>query len=281
MSTSLSLKTDQVPHYCIRPHITTGYRSPHNIPLCLRSIITLHNETINIWTHLLTAIYFMYLLAYDIYELHHTEDYTDVMMISMSALACVICFLCSTVYHTFRCYSEGACQCLLSVDISGIIAMISSTTVVGVYFGFECYPDYQMIYIVIIVLVGMFIVGSILFPQIFAKLFDEEFKVWIYASFGAFGVIPLVHWCLLKGWDRPEVPLFLIKFGKIYGSLAVGFLFYVSKIPERFSRRFDIWFSSHQIWHVFVSLAAYYLYTTSIDYLQLRSQFPCVVHHVY
>ena len=40
-------------------------RSPQGWLQCLRSVLSLHNETLNIWTHLLGAVFFLVLLAWD------------------------------------------------------------------------------------------------------------------------------------------------------------------------------------------------------------------------
>ena len=44
---------------------TCRYRSGQSWPQCLRSVLTLHNETLNIWTHLLGFFFFLSLLLWD------------------------------------------------------------------------------------------------------------------------------------------------------------------------------------------------------------------------
>ena len=44
------------------PHISIGYRIHFNTPkLCISSIFKLHNETVNIWTHLLAFLLAVYI----------------------------------------------------------------------------------------------------------------------------------------------------------------------------------------------------------------------------
>lgn len=46
--------------YVHRDYITVGYRACPNMTVskCTRSLFQLHNETTNVWSHLIPAIYF-------------------------------------------------------------------------------------------------------------------------------------------------------------------------------------------------------------------------------
>ena len=46
------------------PHIRRGYRLGLSFSQCLRSMFQLHNETINVWSHLAGAILFVCLVFY-------------------------------------------------------------------------------------------------------------------------------------------------------------------------------------------------------------------------
>lgn len=48
----------------VHPFILNGYRIHHEIKDCFISVFKLHNETLNIWTHLLPFIGFLILLTY-------------------------------------------------------------------------------------------------------------------------------------------------------------------------------------------------------------------------
>ena len=41
------------------------YRSAQSLPQCLRSVFSFHNETLNIWTHLLGFVFFLSILLWD------------------------------------------------------------------------------------------------------------------------------------------------------------------------------------------------------------------------
>jgi adiponectin receptor len=56
---------------------------------------------------------------------------------------------------------------------------------------------------------------------------------------------------------------YLVQHGVAYyisslGALVIALVFYISQIPERFAPGgfFELWFSSHQLWHVFTFAVA-------------------------
>nr|XP_031361593.1 membrane progestin receptor gamma [Lonchura striata domestica] len=58
------LRAHQVPESYREPGILSGYRRPRSsVRECLRSVLGINNETLNVWTHLLPAAYLLWLLA--------------------------------------------------------------------------------------------------------------------------------------------------------------------------------------------------------------------------
>lgn len=80
-------------------------------------------------------------------------------------------------------------------------------------------------------------------------------------SFGLSGIIPAIHYVLMEGWISKvsQASLgWLILMGLLY---ILGALFYALRVPERwFPGKCDIWFQSHQIFHVLVLVAAFVHY---------------------
>lgn len=52
--------------YRSNPFILTGYRDKTTFLGCLKSVLLLHNETINIWSHLLGFLFFVAIFLRDI-----------------------------------------------------------------------------------------------------------------------------------------------------------------------------------------------------------------------
>ena len=63
----------------------------------------------------------------------------------------------------------------------------------------------------------------------------------------------------------------------VMGSLyLIGLFFYIKKIPESLiPKKFDIWFNSHTIFHIFVFVASIQFYYTLNTLYEIRSTFKC------
>jgi adiponectin receptor len=85
------------------PHILRGYRFYEHKMQCVHSIVKIHNETGNIWTHILG---FFFVLAIGIYWYPRSESYeiataSDKLVTAVFLFAALECLACSTIWHTF------------------------------------------------------------------------------------------------------------------------------------------------------------------------------------
>jgi len=90
------------------PHILHGYRFYENKMQCVHSIIKIHNETGNIWTHILG---FFFVLATGIYWYPRSASYeiattADKLVTAVFFFAALECLACSTIWHTFSNYAN-------------------------------------------------------------------------------------------------------------------------------------------------------------------------------
>lgn len=61
-----------------------------------------------------------------------------------------------------------------------------------------------------------------------------------------------------------------------YLSYSGGVLFYITRFPERFfPGKFDYFGSSHQIWHCFVNMGAYFVYSGILAYISHPEHLVC------
>ena len=127
--------------------IITGYR-PTRKSCCYysKSIFKLHNETINIWTHMIGAFIFIGILSY----LNSDENlglYTGQSIImNLYVISCCLTYLFSGIMHTYYPISEKYCKSLQSLDYVGIGLQIFTTMQVFVYYCFYCQEKLQLIY---------------------------------------------------------------------------------------------------------------------------------------
>jgi len=164
-----------------------------------------------------------------------------------------ICMLLSASYHLFGCVSRHINELLYKLDMTGICLMIFGSYLPGLTVGFSCRPDLALIYCLCIAAI---IGGVIICHNVPACLDDKWFNVRIglIVSTVLFAFLPCLHWYLISPWEQ------LVLIGPVLmGTIIlykVGFLFWVTKIPECwFPGKFDFIFNSHNIWHTFVVLA--------------------------
>jgi adiponectin receptor len=79
----------------------------------------------------------------------------------------------------------------------------------------------------------------------------------MFVSLGVFGTVPIVHGLIVDGYEELEERMslsWIVAHGILY---IFGAFLYAVRWPERsFPGTFDIWGSSHQLFHMFVLLAA-------------------------
>ena len=72
------LSINDVPDYAKEDSITTGYRKQLDYGGCVLSMFRLHNETVNIWTHLLGFVVFFCLMLDNLARpQQHIRDFVD------------------------------------------------------------------------------------------------------------------------------------------------------------------------------------------------------------
>ncbi|KFY08870.1 hypothetical protein V492_05839 [Pseudogymnoascus sp. VKM F-4246] len=180
--------------------IIRSYRPASNSYLkSISSLGYIHDQTVNIYSHLLGAVGFV-AAGWKLYGIlaprYHSATWADVAVFGAFAMGLFMCLTLSAAFHTFNNHSSTVYDYWFMLDMLGISFLIMGSFYPSIYYSFYCEPG----------------------PS-----FDVR--------------------------DRPgESPdgLVLVYPG---GSVA--------KVPERFAPgRFDVWGSSHQIFHVCVLLGA-------------------------
>ena len=90
------------------PHILRGYRFHETKLQCLYSVVKIHNETGNIWTHILG---FFFVLAIGVWYYPRSETYeiataTDKIVFAVFFFAALECLACSTIWHIFSNFAD-------------------------------------------------------------------------------------------------------------------------------------------------------------------------------
>ena len=148
--------------YETMPFVQSGYRVGYDSCGCLTSVFEVHNETINIWTHWLGALWFAYLIRVD-----SSTATWDASTILIFRLICLNLFASSAGYHTFGAISPRAMRLWLRADKLGISLMIAGSYIPGIWLGFRCRPRARLVWMAQALV--LLIVGAMLALECFPK----------------------------------------------------------------------------------------------------------------
>lgn len=212
------------------------------------TLLSWHNETINIYSHLVPTILIPIICA--LYW-NYAEQYSTMM--KLVVLTILVGFGCSTLFHISVCTLPHMYQFFLCVDLFGIFTMILGFMISGFMFGFECHLFWQQFYTIFylsIVIVGL--VPTWFFSLRIKSVFLRKLSLFIFTISLS---IPTFHFFISaspKVFENMwQALVSLISFATI------GFLFFNLRIPERwFPKTFDIIGYSHQWWHLFAVIGA-------------------------
>ena len=136
------LTVQQVPEQHKEISIISGYRQRLEYEDCLRSIFRLHNETVNIWTHLLGFLVFFVLMVKDlVWAQDHIRDTADYGATALQLLTYQACMLASALFHTLSCHESGPRW--LSLDQASILLALYATYAKFLLTHLSCWPHHQ------------------------------------------------------------------------------------------------------------------------------------------
>ncbi|XP_078579293.1 membrane progestin receptor alpha-like isoform X2 [Branchiostoma floridae x Branchiostoma japonicum] len=115
-----SLSIDEVPDVQKEPYVLTGYRPPYRPwGFYLMSIFSQHNETVNVWTHLIPSFYVVYLLKTYSDEVSFAHDVSSMLLLLLGISNFTIQFL-SACAHLLHSRSVAAYYVTFIFDFLGI-----------------------------------------------------------------------------------------------------------------------------------------------------------------
>lgn len=194
MSTTRHLTFYELPfQWRENKYIVYGYRFAKTHYMAMSSLFDWHNETINIWTHLLGAFYLVYICLYsfpasDTYNIYamSTNDHIIVYLFLFSAITC---FLCSAIWHSYTnigilsVRSKFAC-----FDYSGITVLITSSIITTEHISLKDYPLLRSLFVGFSVLAGLAGIGMAWHPY-FDKPESRIIRILFFVGLSFLGVV--------------------------------------------------------------------------------------------
>lgn len=147
------LSIDEMPEWFRRESnqwILYGYRPISGSAVTsFYSWLYIHNESVNIYSHLVPAGVFLFGECY--IQQYLTSRYSgvtsaDLAIFSIFMLTATTCLFSSAVYHTLSNHSSRVESFCLRLDMLGIVCFILSDSVLGIYLVFWCRPLLRNIY---------------------------------------------------------------------------------------------------------------------------------------
>jgi adiponectin receptor len=274
------------------PYIRHGYRElSRSIAKSLQSWLYLHNETVNIYTHLLPVFFIIIAGSFAYYTLLSQYPLTaidDMVVFAFFLVSAATCFSFSVGFHTLENHSKHVCNLALRCDYVGILVLILGDFISGIRMAFFCELNLRIIYWAMVSrsyfpqsvipsicqLMPLWIisVGLLTAFVLLSKRFEgpkyRGLRLGAFVATGLSAFAPIIHGIIQFGFMQ-----LLRQSGLKYyfiegGIILLGVFFYGSRIPECFAPgKFDIWGASHQIFHVLIVIA------TAVHFLGLREAY--------
>lgn len=238
-----------------------GHRMPTNsFRECFKSIFRIHTETGNIWTHLLGMIAFMGVAGYFMSRPSIEIQWQEKAVFSAFFMGAILCLGFSWLFHTVFNHSQRIGKLFNKLDYCGIAILTMGSFVPWLYYSFYCRLGPKVGYLVLIFILGT----SCIVVSLWDKFSEPEFRgirAGMFIALGLSGVIPALHFVITDGFYHAVNYASLGWLSLMAVLYIVGALIYAFRVPERiFPGKFDIWFQSHQIFHIFVLAAAFVHY---------------------
>lgn len=282
------LQVSELPNWYepISPFIKTGYRPPGlSACACTSTLITIHNETGNIWTHLLGGLIWIWICVRSLQSNDlavRSDGFTFALHLSSYCL-CGLMPLASTLAHLFHCRSARVYKLCWDMDHVGILALWFARALCEGYVLLWCHQSIFTMWTILCLFVfpvagwSMIATGS---TRLFLPLY-----VFIHTPLFILAVLDDALWLRgpadsllsLEGsglGDALRDGVGLTLMGSLCGVLGYGLM--VAKLPESLAPgKFDLWFHSHQWWHVLTMLGPVLCLEAGRLFLRARLDFEC------
>ncbi|KAI0889842.1 HlyIII-domain-containing protein [Annulohypoxylon maeteangense] len=244
LASALLILWDDLPSWRRDNHfIETGYRRDSNSYWrSFTSLFYVHNESVNIWTHLLGALFVPAAAAWLYHVIaprYASANASDVLVFGCFFAGAVMCL------DAISNHSEEVAKWGNKLDYSGIIFLIVGSYVPALYYALFCLPNLMTVY-----LYG--VLAAAWYPGL--------------NGFGHHAGDPIERLCSLA-WEYLEsflsttAYLFMVinrlmSVWDLIGFCSKGSCTSLGRFFMHFPRTFDIWGSSHQLFHILILFAA-------------------------
>ncbi|GAX73700.1 hypothetical protein CEUSTIGMA_g1152.t1 [Chlamydomonas eustigma] len=181
----------------------------------------------------------------------------------------MICLFLSSLCHLLGCCQVHITKYVWRVDYAGICILIVCSFYPPVYYLFLCHPGYLTFYLTSTTILGCMAVAVTLLDR-FQERSWRFFRAFMFVALGLYGLVPIIHQWFINN-SVPQVQKALLVDLIMGATYISGAVIYAYRVPERwFPGKFDLWFHSHQIFHIAVVAGALIHYKACLLLLEWR-----------
>lgn len=256
----------------------SGYRVPHKSwSYYLASLFQIHNETGNVWSHLIALVLFVYktLHVSTQVEIEHDSLYWGFMGFSFGAIGYASL---SVFAHLFQSKSELLHYTCFQIDYIGIglngfgcACLLHYMTGTESYYESapSCFLIFNMLFAVMVCVCCSVAKLKYRRPYPLQRKFWQMGSVGIHVVLGSLPLFWMYYECVFDN---------NCTFGKLLPHLQYTFwfltsaFFFASCLPERLAPgMFDILGHGHQLFHIFMTITTLIQYDVALEALRSRS----------
>lgn len=256
--------------------IRSGYvKETSSYKECFNSLLYLHNESMNIYTHLIPSLFVLLAIIYYVnYELPIYDNYLgcwEKLNFIHFGIAATACLLISSVYHCVKSHSQMVSKKGNKYDYFGIVILITCSLNSVILFAFYDEPFWRYFFVVTFFSLGTICTVLTLDPRFSSNTY-RPMRSLMFIIFGLSGILPILVAIRIHGYAK-AVEMCCANWLVLEGiSYISGAVLYAMRVPERFthkdedqtsllrnpsSGKFDIFGHSHQIFHIMVVIGAF------------------------
>lgn len=237
------------------PLIKSGYRHTGSLYNSALSLFSWHNETLNIYTHLLPGIYFLYQFCI------MPVDYTCFVELLEKINYFSAAFMCisSTIYHAFNMVDYTWYTMTLKLDYTGIIVVNLTHQFMDSFLLFYVALNNQTLFLgslCIEILFAIYCIIDIVYFHVIGRIWNMSLWYPVISS------VPLTSITFVYSRIWGSNKLQMASNASLGCSLMIfiaGGIFYKGKFPERFWNSRGIFdnYNSHVWHHIFIVISIF------------------------
>ncbi|KAJ5584558.1 hemolysin-III channel protein Izh2 [Penicillium hispanicum] len=256
------LTFDELPVWLQDNHFILGsYRGPsYSVRESIGSILALHTESVNIHTHLWGAaavlvgtlpVYQSISTRYPSFTAH------DTIAFGIWFFCAFLCLGLSATYHAICNHSPEVNAMTQKFDHLGIIIMTCGSFLSMIYYGWYCEPTLAYTFSVMIISLSAACAFVSANPRTRTPAW-RPYRAAMFIGLGLSALVPITSGLRSHGLEGMNRRITLFPWLALeFSCYLLGAILYATRIPERLSPgTFDVFGSSHQIFHFLILFAA-------------------------